>query len=268
MHRRLALVVLILSVFVSGCASRRSALLRSPESREEHAFQYLTAFYCKEKRWPASWDEFVTFALPHEAGDALVRYFGSPRISSQRAILLTVDYQDETAGPRRVSFIAPPQCVTNTDPMVVSMAAGRVLFNVPHGFSVLGGKAIEERWKRPPFPDAAWDDPVSEVVIALRFGEAELPAKGVSAIKSDLEKAYESSVTNLSWLVRKVKKQGSSEFILHEYESDSVKGRLLTASLTYAFDGKPLTVNVVGPVGQRDAIEAVAEKLYASFRLE
>jgi hypothetical protein len=156
----------------------------------------------------------------------------------------------------------------NSDQSVVSMAAGRVWFKLPYGFSVLGGKAVEERWKRPPYPDAAWEDPVSGVVIALRFGEAELPSGGMSAIKDKLEKSYEASVTNLSWLARKIKNHGSTEFLLHEYESDSVKGRLLTASLTFGFDGKLLTVNIVGPVDQRHAVETVAEAVYASFRLE
>ena len=268
MHRRLMVVLLTFSVLSAGCAARKGTFLRSPESTEERAFQFVSAFYCKEKRWPNSWDEFSTFALPRDEGSELVGYFGNAQISSQRAILRTLDYQEKTGTARRVSFIAPPQCGAYSDPSIVSMAAGRVWFKLPHGFSVLGGNAIEERWKRPPYPDAAWEDPVSGVVTALRFGEAELPAGGMSAIKGKLEKSYEDSVTSLSWLLRKIKKQGNTEFLLHEYESDSVKGRLLTASLTFAFDGRLLTVNVVGPLDQRHAIELVAEQLYASFRLE
>ncbi len=266
--RRCFVVIVVVSVLLIGCAGRRSGSLRAAESTEEQAFQFLSAFYCKEKRWPAGWEEFSAFVLARDGGTEVVRSFRNAQLSSPRAILLTLDYNDDSGAPRRVSFITPPQCTMNSDQSVVSMAAGRVWFKLPYGFSVLGGKAIEERWKRPPYPDAAWEDPVSGVVIALRFGEAELPSGGMSAIKGKLEESYEASVTNLSWLVRKIKNQGSTEFLLHEYESDSVKGRLLTASLTFGFDGKLLTVNIVGPVEQRHAVEMVAEAVYASFRLE
>ncbi len=266
--RRCFVVVVVVSALLMGCVGRRGASLRPAESTEQQAFQFLSAFYCKEKRWPSGWDEFMNFAIPRDGGGELVSSFDNAQLSSSRAIVLTLDYNDESGASRRVSFIAPPQCSANSDQSVVSMAAGRVWFKLPHGFSVLGGKEIEERWKRPPYPDAAWEDAVSGVVIALRFGEAELPAGGMSAIKNSLEKSYEASVTNLSWLVRKIKKQDSNEFLLHEYESDSVKGRLLTASITFGFDAKLLTVNIVGPVDQRHAVEAVAESVYASFRLE
>jgi hypothetical protein len=266
--RRCFVVVVVVCGLLMGCAGRMGGSLRPAESTEERAFQFLSAFYCKEKRWPSGWDEFATFALPRDGGAELVGSFDNAQLSSPRAILLTLDYNDKAGAPRRVSFITPPQCSANSDQSVVSMAAGRVWFKLPYGFSVLGGKAIEERWKRPPYPDAAWEDPVSGVVLALRFGEAELPAGGMSAIKGKLEKSYEASVTNLSWLVRKIKTQGSAEFLLHEYESDSVKGRLLTASITFGFDRRLLTVNVVGPVDQRHAVETVAEAVYASFRLE
>lgn len=267
MHRCFVVLVVV-CVLLMGCAGRRGGSLRAAESIEEQAFQFLSAFYCKERRWPTGWDEFSNFALARDGGSELVGAFRDTQLSSPRAILLTLDYNDLSGAPRRVSFITPPQCAINSDQSVVSMAAGRVWFKLPYGFSVLGGKAIEERWKRPPYPDAAWEDSVSGVVIALRFGEAELPSGGMSVIKGKLEKSYEASVTNLSWLIRKIKTQGSHEFLLHEYESDSVKGRLLTASLTFGFDGKLLTVNIVGPVAQRHAVEAVAEAVYASFRLE
>ncbi len=266
--RRSFLALMMVCMLVMGCAGRGGSALRAPESNEERAFQFLSAFYCKEKRWPAGWDEFTTFALPRDGGGELIGSFSNVQLSSPRAILLTLDYNDSSGTSRRVSFIAPPQCSTNSDRSVVSMAAGRVWFKLPYGFAVLGGKEIEERWKRPPYPDAAWEDSISGVVIAVRFGEVELPAGGMSAIKSKLEKSYEAAITNLSWRIRKIKMQGSTEFLLHEYESDSVKGRLLTASLTFGFDGKLLTINVVGPADQRHAVETVAEAVHASFRLE
>jgi len=268
MGRICGLILSVLCLASVGCAPRGGNSLRAPESSEERTFQFLSAFYCKEKRWPQSWEEFSVFARARAEGGQVLEGFNRAQFSSQRAILLTLDYQDAKGAARRVSFIAPPQCGAFNDPSVVSMAAGRVLFKLPHGFSVLGGEAVQERWKRPPYPDAAWEDSISTVVIALRFGEVPLPAGGIVALKDKLESSYQSSVTNLSWLVRKVKKQGAVDFLLHEYESDSVKGRLLTASITLPFDGKLLTLNVVGPVDQRQAIEAVAEELYASLRLE
>lgn len=256
--------VLCVVVLVSGCGVFRRVAPPQPDVVEQQLFTQLSSFYCAQKRWPSSWNEVAT-----ESGAALdLAYFREPRTSSGRAILFTVEYTTPAGAARKVSFIAPPFCGEQPAAEVVSVAGGRVLFQLPVGFAVLGGAGIQDRWKRPPYPDAAWEDPVSEVVIALRFGEAEVPAVGIAALKSKLESAYEKSVTNLKWLVRKSRKNGAAPFLLHEYESDSVRGRLVTVGLSMPFDGRLLTINIIGPLEQQPAVESVAEQLHASLKLQ
>jgi hypothetical protein len=236
-------------------------------AQEQRLFTHLSKFYCAQQRWPTSWQELATFSAEPAQSDADLSYFGAARLSSSRAIITTLEYRTPQQSARRVSFIAPPFCEERPAADTVSVAGGRVTFQLPVGFSVLGGEGVQERWKRPPYPDAAWEDPVSAVVLALRFGEAEIPAAGVAALKGKLESAYEKSVTNITWLTRKSRKSNGLALLLHEYESDSVRGRLVTVGLSFAFDGRLLTVNIVGPQAQRATVESVAEQIHASLVL-
>jgi hypothetical protein len=139
---------------------------------------------------------------------------------------------------------------------------------VPHGFLILKGSDIQTRWGRAPYPDVAWEDPISRVVVALRFGEIDLAPQGLEDLKPELEAAYQESVPGLVWLSRAFRKDDGPVRLVHHFESDSSRGRLSTMAFTFSFDGKLLTLTVVGPAEQRAAVEQVAVAVRSTLRLQ
>ncbi len=276
-----------------GCRVQAPSTPTGPAAAEGALFRVVSDFYCTYRGWPTKWEDLLAFlqaqANPSgmnpgvaaessafaadEAARDLERLqeLPLPTLSVARAIALTMTYStsgtDEqgSAGPipvmRRVTFIAPPACGEGGDPEAVSMAGGRVVFRIPDSFSVLSPSMIKERWKNPPFPDVAWSDSSSDSVVAVRFGEAELKSDTAKKFKKGLESAYEISVPGLTWISRKIEKEGKRPVLFHEFESDSSRGRLITAAISLPFDDKLLSLNVVGPARQREWVSAVASQL-------
>jgi len=283
-----ALVVVTVAALV-GCRVKPSSDLVGPAVSDRVLFKVVSDYYCTYRGWPTRWEEVVAFLesqapLPGSvpaAGDPTMEQvsadlgrlqeFSSPTLAVSRAIVLSVTYSPlGSSDPgssgaasvrRRVSFIAPPSCGDAGNPELVSIAGGRVLFRLPDSFSLLSTESIKERWKNPPFPDVAWSDSSSDAAVAVRFGEAELKSDTAKKFKSGLESAYEASVPGLRWITRKLDKAGNRPVLLHEFESDASRGRLITAVISVPFDDKLLSLNVVGPALQREWINAVALQL-------
>jgi hypothetical protein len=228
----------------------------------------MSAFYCAHKRWPLEWSEFAGDQSRKGDDTSWLTNFGGAKIESSRAILTTVRYQDPSGQQKTVHFIAPPECDSSPTPQDISMAAGRVRFSLPHGFSVLKGAEIQERWKNPPYPDAAWEDSVSGVVLAVRFGEVVVEPTGLAELKPALDEAYATSIPGISLISSGVRTGGGPDRLVHYFESDSSRGRLLTLSMAFSFDGKLLVINVIGPVEAKAAIEQVAVAVRSGLTLQ
>jgi hypothetical protein len=194
--------------------------------------------------------------------------FGDAALSFPRAIVATVRYSSAKGELRTVAFIAPPACAESNEPQRILIAGGRVMFMLPHGFRGLSIAAVKTRWKSPPYPDVAWEDPVSQVVLALRFGEAALEVDRLPEFKAALESSYEASVPGLTWISRALRAGDGLPRLVHHFESDSSRGRLSTVAFSFSFDGKLLSLSVVGPVDAKAAVEQVAVAVRSSLRLE
>ena len=253
------------ALLVAGCSA--TGPVRPPEQFEEDTFKSISSFYCEYKRWPNDWIEFKDYLVSVGQGDTIGEDYPNATLESPRAVLATLNYEHIIGSPKKVSFIAPPQCEGVGDPRDVLMCGSRVGFRLPSGFSVMGGVAIKERWRVPPFPDAAWRSKSGGYVIAFRFGEVLVEPVGIPEFKQTLEAAYETSIPSLKWLVREVVEQNGRTFLAHEFESDSSRGRLVTVIISTSFDGKLLTINVVGPVEGRVQVEDYAREVTNSLRL-
>ncbi len=262
---RFFLFLALLSL-LQACASS-SAGVRAPEQFEQDTFTSVSAFYCEYKRWPQDWQEFKEYLSSVGQGDTLGEDYRNATLDSPRAILVTLDYESIFGAPRRVSFIAPPQCEEPVDPREIMMCGGRVSFRLPPAFSVMGGVSIKERWRVPPYPDAAWRSKSGGYVVAFRFGEVALEPAGVADFKETLEAAYETSIPGLKWTVREVVEQNGKTFLAHEFESNSARGRIVTVIISTSFDSRLLTINVVGPVEGRAQVEEYAREITNSLRL-
>lgn len=274
-------VVAVAAAWICGCHSTSSKGAESPlfpttpaqpipqpsETAEQIAFREMSAFYCEHKRWPQSWSEF---AKGHNEV-AWVKEFQQAELSTPRAIVSMVRYRDAKGAAKNVAFIAPPRCapeLTPTDPRQVSIAGGRVSFMVPHGFAVLKSSDIQTRWGRAPFPDVAWEDSVSRVVVALRFADLDLAPTDLEQLKPELEAAYEESVPGIVWISRAFRSDDGPQRLVHHFESESSRGKLNTMAFTFSFDSKLLTLSIVGPAEQRAAVQQVAVAVRSTLRLQ
>jgi hypothetical protein len=228
----------------------------------------MSAFYCSHKRWPLEWAEFAAEQVTSDTSAHWLRHFGRAKIEVSRAIVASVRYYNAAEQQKQVHFIAPPECGSARDPQEVSIAAGRVIFRLPEGFSVLKGSEIKERWKNPPYPDTAWQDRVSGVVLAVRFGEAAVEPAGLGELKPVLDEAYDSSIPGIRMLSSGLRRGSGPERLVHYFESDSSQGRLVTLSMGFSFDGKLLVFNVIGPLETKAAVEEVAVAVRTGLTLQ
>ncbi len=256
-----------LVLLVAGCAREPASPVRPPEEFEKETFQAISTFYCEYKRWPNDWKEFKDFLDSIGKGDSLGEDYRGATLESPRAILVTLNYDTLLGSPSRVSFIAPPQCEPPANPKDTLMCGGRISLRLPPEFSVMGGVAVKERWRAPPYPDAAWRSKSGGYVVALRFWEVMVEPGAIEQFKETWEASYETSIPGLTWVVREVVEQDGRTFLAHEFESDTSRGRTVTVVVSTSFDGKLFSVNIAGPIEGRTQVEAYAREIMHSLKL-
>src|SRR5262245_3778107 len=86
---RLGIIAVLFGVAgLAGCV-KSPAGPRPPEESEKALFTDVSAFYCRESRWPRTWDELYN-------GPAESNYFRDVVITIPRAIIWSLDYKTET----------------------------------------------------------------------------------------------------------------------------------------------------------------------------
>ncbi len=239
---------------------------RKPESSEKRMFSVMSRYYCEHKRWPKTLDEVEAFAESVDESSIETGKFQNPTLESSRAVVLTLGYDNNLGTRRKVSFIAPPRCDDEKVDGEISIAAGRIRFEVPTGFVLMSGEAIKERWKAPPFPDAVWRDE-SGVLIAIRFGDVEVTPAELQPLEPSLTEAYEGSVPSLTWLRHGTRLVADRIVLEHEFESDSSIGRLVNFVISTSFDGKLLAITLIGRADEVARVEEMATHVESSLRI-
>jgi hypothetical protein len=171
-----------------------------------------------------------------------------------------MNYRSVSGEERKVSFIAPPQCVGANSDGRVSIAAGRIRFDLPVGFRLMGGADVKARWKNPPYPDAGWKSE-GDLIIAIRFGDIEVSEQELAGLSSELQRAYEGSVPGISWLKKEPMAVNGRTLLEHEFESDSSRGRVVSYVISSSFDQKLVAITVIGPVSKTAEVDDVARQI-------
>jgi hypothetical protein len=255
-----------------GCSGLLARKPSTTEAAEEALYSEVSEFYCARNRWPLNFDELTGFVAARTPRVNLATWFPSAEISSPRAIVANVQYDAQKGSAprpgeiavdkpevRRIALLAPPTCgPASDDPTMISMAGGRVSFRLPDGFEPLDRAAVSELWKDAPKPDVAWSHVGTKVLVAVRFGEAVASSETLSDLKDSLEAAYTASVPGLNWIVRDIDRKSPVPHVIHEFESDSSRGRQVTYSVSAPFDGRLLTLQVIGSSDVRVEVEKVA----------
>ena len=258
---------LVSSVALVGCSTTTPEAPRVPEPTEKVVFDAVTSFYCAEKRWPATWDELIQFeGLSTEAHSAVGEML-TPSLSSPRALLLVVRYKNIQGADRKVTYIAPPECGPLDDPSRASMVGGRVVFTKPKGFELMKGAEIKTKWKDGPYPDVAWQDASKSVFVTVSFGEVQIEPTELAGLKEELELAYQSSLPNLVWIERSLAADEEPPKLIHMLSSEGATGTALTYSMSMSFDGRLLTIAVLGSGAKEREVEAVGNALRRSLTL-
>jgi hypothetical protein len=261
------------SSWLVGCASvdsPRKPLEPSTDSAavEKTLFRAVSDFYCEKLTWPQSIDEVNEFEVARRGDVSFLDEFSQAALSSPRAILLTVSYVSTSGVARKVSFIAPPRCgglsEDSADKSAVSIAGGGIQFRLPKGFALMKGSAIKERWKAPPYPDAAWSSD-DGTVVAIRFGDLELDDSQVGESLQDMVEAYEAVVPGLVWRGKESGLFGEKHLLRHEFESSSSAGPILNVVFSASFAGKLFAITITGPIDREQSISQVAQSVKSSL---
>lgn len=259
-------------VITTGCGASSvgpagaSESIRKPASAEKRMFSVMSRYYCEHKRWPKTLDEMGAFAESVDESPIDTGKFQNPTLESSRAVVLTLSYDNNLGARRKVSFIAPPHCDDEKVDGEISIAAGRIRFEVPTGFALMSGEAIKGRWKNPPFPDAVWRDD-SGVLIAIRFGDVEVTSSELQTLAPSLTEAYEGSVPSLTWMRHSPRVIDDRTILEHEFESDSSTGRLINFVISTSFDEKLLAITLIGPAKDAARVEEMATQVESSLRI-
>jgi hypothetical protein len=147
---------------------------------------------------------------------------------------------------------------------LVSIAGGGIQFRLPQDFSLMKGAAVQERWKSPPYPDAAWSS-ANDLLVAIRFGDLELLNEEVPDALEDMVEAYQAAVPGLVWRSKEAMMLGPTQVLRHEFESSAAAGRMLNVVFSASFGGKLFAITVVGPVGQEQLVVGVARDVQNSL---
>jgi hypothetical protein len=264
--------ILVALVIITGCGGSSVApegegeSVRGAQSSEKRMFSVMSRYYCEHKRWPKTLDEVTDFAESVEEEGLAINDFLNPRLTSSRAVVLTLGYDTELGARRKVSFIAPPRCDDEKVDGEISIAAGRIRFEVPTGFALMNAEAVKARWRASPFPDAVWRDE-DGLLIAIRFGDVEVTSMELEALVPSLTEAYESSVPSLKWLRKGHRVIDSRAVLEHEFESDSSTGRLVNFVISTSFDDKLLAISLMSRVEDAERVEKVAAQVESSLRI-
>lgn len=227
------------------------------ETVEKQIFEVLSSYYCDRGGWPGDWDDLRTFQAARRADASFMDLVKNASLESNRAIVVTLTYDNEAGAQRKVSFIAPPSCQAIQDKGLVSIAGGRISFRLLEGTTLMSGQKMKEYWRNPPFPDAAWKGG-GDVVIALRFGDVEVAPSELGAFAQSIAEAYEASVPSLVWIQKRDSSDAPLKVLEHEFESDSSRGRIVNYVLSTSFDNRLLAITVLGPAANAQDVERAA----------
>lgn len=264
--------ILAALVIISGCGASsvtpvgEGEPVQGVESSEKRMFSVMSRYYCEHKRWPKTLEEVQAFAESVEDGRFALEEFQKPSLTSSRAVVLTLGYDTELGARRKVSFIAPPRCDEEKIDGEISIAAGRIRFEVPPGFTLMTSEAVKGRWKAPPFPDAVWRDE-DGLLIAIRFGDVEVTSAELEELAPSLAEAYEGSVPSLKWVRQGPRVIDDRTVLEHEFESDSSNGRLVNFVISTSFDDKLLAVTLISRAEDAERVEKVATQVENSLRI-
>lgn len=262
-----AIVALTVGLFVGGCSSREEPTppleVGDVASNERVVFGAAAGFYCARAGWPKDWDELVDFERARGSDVGVLETFEEPEFETPRAILLTLSYRKGDGAARKVTFIAPPSCgegVKKSDTRAVSIAGGGVRFRLPERFRLMKGEAVKERWRAPPYPDAAWSSSDGRV-IAVRFGDVELDRDDTVDFLADVSEAYQASVPTLAWIARDVISVQGAPMLRHEFENSSSRGVLRSVVLSGSFDHRLFAITVTGPAEVSESVTQAASEI-------
>lgn len=237
-----------------------------PVSFEQLAFDLLSDYYCGAKRWPDSWEQVEQFQRSRGDDTAWMQVATNIQISSPRAIFLTLDYTDNQGQKRRATFIAPPSCGTEPPKELVSIAGEGVVFRLPDDFTLMSLSDIRQRWKKPPYPDAAWITP-EDRILAIRFGELEMQEDELSQFAGEIAEAYELSIPSLAWTYKDIKRISGKSVLYHEFQSTTSRGAILNVVFSGVFDNRLFAITITGPTEDADGVIQIAHSIEQSLRI-
>jgi hypothetical protein len=142
-----------------------------------------------------------------------------------------------------------------------------VRFKRPQGFEPLKGNEIKAKWKDGPYPDVAWQDPTKSIFITVSFGEVAVEPSDLESLKGELEAAYEGSLPGLVWIEKSLAGDEEPPKLIHMISSGAAGGKSLSYTMSMSFDGRLLTIGVLGPASRQKEVEEIGNSLRRSLKL-
>jgi hypothetical protein len=139
---------------------------------------------------------------------------------------------------------------------IVSLADGRVAFEMPVGFRPLTAEEIALKYPSGNPPDYAYANERADVSIAVTFSESAVPPTGLPELRAAMEQLLPRLVPGLQWLAREIVEIGGREWVHFELTSFAVDTDIHNNMYLTSFDGRMLGINMNSTAGAYQSIRS------------
>ncbi len=149
----------------------------------------------------------------------------------------------------------------------VSLANGRLTFEVPRGFRAMTSEEIALKFPKASPPQYVYANERGGVSIAVTFSQAVVPLERLPALKSAMEQMLPRMTPGLKWISRETVEINGQPWIHLEMTSSAVDTDIHNHMYLTAFDGRMLGINMNSTVKEYKAVAKALVRSRNSIRV-
>jgi hypothetical protein len=149
----------------------------------------------------------------------------------------------------------------------VSLAEGRLSFEVPDGFRPLTAEEIALKYPNGNPPGYAYANERADVSIAVQFSAAGVAPSELPRLQASMEQTLPRVIPGLQWLTREIVEIDGRGWVHLELTSFAVDTDIHNHMYLTSFDGRMLGINMNSTVGAYEGVRAALGRTRDSIRV-
>lgn len=150
---------------------------------------------------------------------------------------------------------------------LVSLANGRVSFELPAGFRAMTDEMIRFKYPRGNPPTYVYANEKLNVSVAITFSPQALSPRQLPELKSAMEQTLPRMVPGLKWLAREIVEINGTPWVHFELTSHAIDTDIHNHMYMTSLDGKLLGFNFNSTIGQYEKYKDALAQSRNSIRI-